>query len=256
MMCPPSAFQTTDSDASQEAANTTTSASSSPDFIPIDPISVAAYTYASQHLHPLILNHSLRVYLYAKALGEREKSSWTSSPARLALLFTACIFHDIGTTAAHDTGPVRFEIEGADAAERFLLQFQDKDGGEGGPGGVSEADAHEVWIAIALHSTPQIAERISLLSKLVRMGVARDFGRYALPVDSEGSVDSEFYDNGLSSAEVEAKLPRGEIEKVLGDAVVQQAVKRPGKAPGACWPGGLLKAHLEEPGWEGVNKAF
>ena len=55
---------------------------------------------------------------------------------------------------------------------------------------------------------------------------------------------------------VEAEFPRGEIERILGDAVVEQAIRKPEKAPAGCWPGGLLRAHLEEPRWNGVNKAF
>ena len=61
--------------------------------------------------------------------------------------------------------------------------------------------------------------------------------------------------------EIEGKLPRLEIEKVLGDEVVRQAVERKGeergaKAPAASWAGVLLRSHLEDPGWQGVNKAF
>ena len=51
-------------------------------------------------------------------------------------------------------------------------------------------------------------------------------------------------------------LPRLEIEKILGDAVVAQAVKNPGKAPSASWANNLYKSHLENPDWTGVNRAF
>lgn len=56
--------------------------------------------------------------------------------------------------------------------------------------------------------------------------------------------------------EVEGKFPRGEIEKVLGDAVVEQAMECPEKAPPACWPGALYRSKLEYPEWGGINKAF
>ena len=42
----------------------------------------------------------------------------------------------------------------------------------------------------------------------------------------------------------------------MGDAVVEQAIKRPEKAPKVSWPRVMYEAHLEEPEWEGVNKAF
>jgi hypothetical protein len=55
---------------------------------------------------------------------------------------------------------------------------------------------------------------------------------------------------------VEGLFPRGEIEKVLGDAVVAQGLRRPEKAPAASWPGILVRSARENPGWEGVNRAF
>lgn len=56
--------------------------------------------------------------------------------------------------------------------------------------------------------------------------------------------------------QVEEDFPRGEIEKVLGDAVVEQAKECPEKAPAASWPGVLYRSWLEDPEWQGVNKGF
>ncbi|TKA23126.1 hypothetical protein B0A50_07156 [Salinomyces thailandicus] len=204
-----------------------------PDVVPSDEVSTSAYDNASRELLKPILNHSLRVFLFAKALAAREHSDW-ASPRRLPLLFAACIYHDMGTSCgAHS--PSRFEVEGADAAERDLRSLS-----------VSETDAHEVWVAIALHTSPHIAERISSLARLVRLAVLMDFKRKdALTLTTEEEV-----------AEFEGLFPRLEAEQVLGDAVVQQALKRPEKAPAASWAGVLLKSKLENPDWEGVNKAF
>ena len=189
-MCPPaSAF-------SESQARTT---GPMPDCVPNDSISQEAYQYAAAQLHSTILSHSLRVYLYAKALGQREQNPCVSD-SRLHLLFAACIFHDVGTCAIHD-GEQRFEVEGADAAKDFLLSR-----------GVSEADAQDVWIAIACHTSPGIGERISPLARLVRLGVTIDFKRAAaLAFTSEAEV-----------REVEGMFERGDVEKVLGDAVVEQ----------------------------------
>ncbi|KAK4497836.1 hypothetical protein PRZ48_010490 [Zasmidium cellare] len=227
-MCPPPNPSTL------PQSTTPTNPTSIPSCVPTDPISQAAYTHAANKLHPLILSHSLRVYLHALELSQQESTPW-HDPAHLPLLFTAALFHDIGTTDLYNTGPTRFEIEGADAAVRFLKQYA-----------VLEKDAHEVWIAIALHDTPQIAERISPLSRLIRLGVTIDFKRPS----ALAMVSGEWV------RDVEGEFPRGEIEKVLGDAVVEQARGCPEKAPAACWPGGLYRSWLEDPGWEGVNRAF
>ena len=85
----------------------------------------------------------------------------------------------------------------------------------------------------------------------MRLGVTIDFKR---PAAMGFTTDAEVIG-------IEKQFPRGEIEKVLGDAVVNQAVDRPDveravKAPGPSWPGILVKSRLENPEWEGVNKAF
>ena len=204
-----------------------------PDEIPSDAVSQAAFKHAAQHLAPTILNHSIRVFLFAKAIADRERSEWTSSE-RLPLLSTACILHDIGTVELHN-GPLRFEVEGADAAKELLRQHD-----------VREQYAHEVWVAIAVHTSRQIAERISSLARLVRLGVTVDF---------QGPAYMEYTTNDQIE-DFEKRFPRLDVEKVLGDAVADQTMQRPEKAPPASWPGDLHKAKLEHPEWTGVNKGF
>ena len=230
-MCPPaSTSPTSENDPTSGAVGRATAI---PDCVPYEDLSQAAYKYAASHLHPIILNHSIRVFLYAKAIAEREGSSWINT-GRIPFLFTACTCHDLGTTIEHD-GTQRFEVEGADAAVNLCRQH-----------GASEADAHEVWVAIALHTSPGIAERISELARLVRLGVTIDFKRTA----------SMALTNASEVEEIEGRFPRGEIEKVLSDAVVEQGLRQPEKAPAASWPGVLVRSKRENPGWEGVNKAF
>lgn len=202
--------------------------------VPETQISQAAYKHASSLLHPSILNHSLRVYLYATALAKHCKSIYISDAAKHDLMFTACLFHDIGTTSVYN-GPARFEIDGADAAVQHLSSY-----------GVTESDQHDVWIAVACHTSSQIAERIGELSRLVRLAVITDFGSKTEVSDVLEPL----------RAKLESDFARLGIEKCLGDAVVEQAKSKPEKAPMASWPGVMLKAALAEPEWEGVNRAF
>jgi HD superfamily phosphohydrolase YqeK len=202
--------------------------------VPQTEISRAAYTHAANLLHPSILYHSIRVYLYATALASHTSSKYATDAFQHDLLFTACLFHDIGTTDKYN-GSQRFEMEGADAAVKHLSQY-----------GVSEADAHEVWTAIVCHTSPGIAERIGELSRIVRIAVITDFGRRS----AEWEVLAPLRE------EMEARFERKGIEKVLGDVVVEQAKGKPEKAPKVSWPHAMVKAWEAEPGWEGVNKAF
>ncbi|KAG9788905.1 hypothetical protein KCU88_g1688, partial [Aureobasidium melanogenum] len=203
-------------------------------YVPNTPICIAAFDLAASALALTIVHHSLRVYLFAKWLAEKEEmTEWLK--LNNEMLFVACICHDLGASERYN-GPQRFEVVGADAAADLLRAFQR-----------SESEVHEVWTAIALHTSPGIAERTTPLARLVRMGVLIDF-RPA----TRAAVEAVDY--GIT---VEDALPRLEIEKVLGDAVVQQAIQNPDtKAPAASWPGILYRSYLDDPTWTGVNQAF
>jgi hypothetical protein len=225
-----------------------------PDYIPSEPIFLAAYKLAATNLPPAILNHSLRVFLYAKhflAHGTLTTLPYpppvSQSPVKLSALFVACILHDLGASAVTDAfnGAQRFEVCGADAAVALMESFPDETTAE---------DRLDVWTSISIHTTPGIAERYSVMTRLVRLAVLTDFGRGDL-------VSTEM------KADVEKNLPRIEIERVLGDAIVVQALAKEDdrarlmKAPGISWPWALVKSHTEDNKngvvpLGGVNQAF
>lgn len=174
---------------------------------PDDPVARGALELATGLEHPAVLNHSLRTFLQATRLGAEQHVEYDRR-----LLFCACVLHDVGTADAYD-GDQRFEVDGADAAARYLT-------GQG----LAAPDVDQVWEAIALHTSPHIAERRGPVTMLTRLGVLADFSgtdRYA------------------------DRYPRLDIERVLADAVVAQALRNPGKAPAATWPASLVQAQLE-----------
>ena len=83
-----------------------------------------------------------------------------------------------------------------------------------------------------------------MLARLLRQAVLIDFGSQLNKEDQDARYNAE------------QSSPRVGIEKILGDAVVDQALRQPQKAPAASWPGILLRAKKESPEWDGVNKAF
>jgi len=211
--------------------------------LPQTDICKASLDLACRALPKPILNHVIRTFLLARWLSEKEGSEW-SQPDNLPLLYVACICHDLGVSDLYN-GSQRFEVEGADAAKAHLLSH-----------GISEESSHQVWIAIALHTSAGIAERIYPLSRLVRYGVMMDFS----PATCHAMGAVEYL------SDIERQLPRLNIEKVLGDAVVHQAehLGQPDRStwpdtkkhPKASWPGILLRAHLDNPSHDGVNPAF
>lgn len=235
------------------------------DLLPTDPVSLSVLDHTYQNLSTPTFNHALRVFLLARRLHDLESaanthfthpSASTSKPViKPEVLFAASMFHDAGTCACYN-GPQRFEVEGGDAAVAYMRSL----------GMTDEADLHSIWCGISLHTSVGIAERIDPFTRLVRHAVKSDFS----PAVRESFGLTEY---GL---EIEAGLPRLEIERVLAEEVVGQATRGEReqglwredgvwtdsvKFPKASWPGILLRGQLEEVGkhgkdWKGENPAF
>jgi hypothetical protein len=107
---------------------------------------------------PLLYDHSRRVFLWGALLGAERGLSFDAE-----LLYVGAMFHDIGLVEGHRSDDERFEIDGANAARRFLEQH-----------GVPEAAVMTVWEAIALHTTPEIPRYKQPEVALVTAGVALD----------------------------------------------------------------------------------
>src|ERR1700742_2727549 len=110
--------------------------------IPDSKIAREAAELVRQHETEMLFNHSVRVYVFGAIKGIRDKLKFDSE-----LLYVAALFHDLGLADAYHTETKRFEVDGADAAHTFLRRY-----------GIPEPKADLVWEAIALHSTPGIAE--------------------------------------------------------------------------------------------------
>jgi hypothetical protein len=106
----------------------------------------------------LLFHHSRRVYLFGALAGQRK--GLTFDPE---LLYVGAMFHDIGLTGAYRRSPLRFEVDGANAARDFLRGH-----------GIPQTSIETVWDAIALHTTPGIPEHKKPEVALVTCGVEMD----------------------------------------------------------------------------------
>jgi hypothetical protein len=106
----------------------------------------------------LLFHHSTRVYLFGALTGQRK-----GLKPDLELLYVGAMFHDIGLTEAYRDSPLRFEVDGANAARDFLRSH-----------GIPESSIDTVWDAIALHTTPGIPEHKKPEVALVTAGVEMD----------------------------------------------------------------------------------
>jgi HD superfamily phosphodiesterase len=63
----------------------------------------------------LLINHSVRVYLFAAEQGRQQQLRFDAE-----LLYVAAAFHDLGLIKKFSSQNERFEVDGANAARQFL----------------------------------------------------------------------------------------------------------------------------------------
>lgn len=106
----------------------------------------------------LLFNHSSRVYFFGALAGKQRGLTFDPN-----LLYAGAMFHDIGLMPSHASAHDRFEVDGANAAAKFLRER-----------GVDPADVEKVWTGIALHTTPGIPQYMHPVIALVTAGVEMD----------------------------------------------------------------------------------
>lgn len=126
--------------------------------IPDTPLVRDVTEFIREAENDLLFDHSRRVFLFGALRGRRR-----GLQPDLELLYVGAMFHDIGLTDRYRSSDLRFEVDGANAAREFLRAR-----------GVDEADARKVWLGIALHTTPGVAEFLEPEIALVTAGVETD----------------------------------------------------------------------------------
>ena len=184
--------------------------------LPATPLAVRTVEFLRASVTEPVANHSLRSYLFAMLAAEHEciRPTTDFDPE---LLFFACVLHDLGTSAAA-RGSQRFEVDGADMAAGYLTD-----------NGVDADGVGLVWEAIALHTSPGIAERRGTLAYLTRRGVGIDFG-----------PGSEFVTDAQGLA-IHRSLPRLRMVRSLIDEIVRHARRGPQNAPRYSLAGELVR---------------
>src|SRR4051812_2640266 len=128
--------------------------------IPIPDSSLAreATEFVQDESTQLLFDHSRRVFLWASLQGERLGLDYDPE-----LLYVGAMFHDIGLVEGHRSEHERFEIDGANAARKFLERH-----------GLPEERVMTAWESIALHTTPEVPRYKQPEVRLVTLGVEYD----------------------------------------------------------------------------------
>ena len=160
----------------------------------------AATSFVREAADDTLFHHSRRVFLWGSL-----KASARGLDVDPELAYVGGLFHDLGLTPAHATKDRRFELDGAEAARDFLLEH-----------GRTEREARDVWLAIALHTTPEIPHHLAPEVAVVTLGVETD----VLGLDLDEITEQQ-------RAEVVAAHPRPDFKNRILTAFHQGMINRP-----------------------------
>lgn len=139
--------------------------------VPDTPVVTRAIEYAREHCESYLFNHQMRSWLFSVAIAQIK-----GAPHDPEVLAVATLLHDIGLAQAF-SGPLRFEVEGANAARAFARAQ-----------GMVEGRAQLVWDGVALNSTPSIALYKEREVAPCTMGIGLDWGGWSYDTLSETQV--------------------------------------------------------------------
>lgn len=163
-----------------------------------------AAALAEQAHSKVLLNHVHRTWWFAEFLGQKREMKYDRE-----LLYIASLLHDLGLSASH-AADKRFEVDGADAASRFLLAND-----------YPKPKADIVWDAIALHALADIADRKQSEVALVHFGAHVDVMGLRLEEITPSLIDDTL-----------ALYPRIGMKAAFTEALAEVARKKPHTAIG------------------------
>lgn len=140
--------------------------------VPDTPLVSAAIELARESSSPYLFNHSMRSWLFAEAIAQAK-----SAPYDAEVLAIATLLHDLGLMPAF-SGPLRFEVEGANAAREFARKQ-----------GMSEPRAQLIWDGVALNSTPSIGLYKEPEVAFCTSGIGLDWGGWGYETLLKSQID-------------------------------------------------------------------
>jgi hypothetical protein len=141
--------------------------------VPDTPLISRAIDFARERSQPYLFNHVMRSWLFAAIVAERKQMVHDGE-----VLAVTAILHDLGLAETFD-GPLRFEVEGANAARTFARNE-----------GMDDRRAQLIWDGVALNSTPSIALYKEAEIALATMGIGLDWGGWGYEVVTGAEVSA------------------------------------------------------------------
>jgi hypothetical protein len=139
--------------------------------VPDTPLISRAIEFAREKSEPYLFNHVMRSWLFAAIIAQRKQTVHDGE-----VLAVITILHDLGLAEGFD-GPLRFEVEGANAARDFARNE-----------GMDDRRTQLIWDGVALNSTVSIALYKEPEIALATMGIGLDWGGFGYEALTETEV--------------------------------------------------------------------
>ena len=167
--------------------------------VPDTPVISRAIEFARERTERYLFNHAMRSWLFAAMIAQRNQTMHDAE-----VLAVATILHDVGL-AEDFNGPLRFEVEGANAARAFAREQN-----------LDDRRVQLIWDTVALNSTPSIALHKEVEVALSTMGIGLDWGGWGYD-----AIDQ------IQLAAILEEFPRLEMKKQFTHAVCRIVQTRP-----------------------------
>jgi hypothetical protein len=189
--------------------------------LPRTPLAAAAAAHARAHCPDFLFNHCMRTFLFGALQLAPQKRAYGAEAA-----FVGAALHDLGLLPEFESPKASFEIDGANAAERWVREHQ---------GSADEADL--IWHTVEMHDGAfALTRRQGPEAMLVAMGAGTDV---------YGPDPGDLEDRQI--AEVLAAFPRLDFKRRFTALLIDHCQRKP-DSQRATWLEGLCRAHVAHPG--------
>jgi hypothetical protein len=183
--------------------------------IPRSRIALRAVKFSQASCPDFLFNHCMRTFLFGALALQKQQLSYDAEQA-----FVAAALHDLGLLPAFETQGQSFEIDGADAAEKFAHDV-----------GLNTSGAEIVWRGVAFHDVRfAFTRRAGPEAMLVALGAGSDVDGPNLNTDNEKK----------QMAEVVAAFPRLQFKSRFTKLLVEHCQRKPLSQRGT-WLEGLCR---------------
>ncbi len=185
--------------------------------IPSSAVAAQAAAFAQQSCPDFLFNHCMRTFVFGALFLQKQGMLYDAEQA-----FVAAALHDLGLLPAFSSAKGSFEIDGADAAEKFMVEH-----------GGGAARANTVWHAVEMHDGKwPLTRRQGPEAMLVSAGAGCDVDGPDMDVISDQQI-----------AETLVAFPRLQFKKRFTALLIDHCRRKP-TAQRGTWLEGLCREQV------------